>query len=42
MVSLSAHHYPESLREGVEMLDRIRPVSQFITVGADALAVKVI
>jgi len=24
-----AHHYPESLREGVEILDRITPVSHY-------------
>lgn len=28
-----AHHYPESLRDGVEVLDRIKPTSHFITVG---------
>jgi integrase len=29
-----AHHYPESLREGVEILDWITPVSHFSTVGS--------
>ena len=33
MTQRYAHHYPESLREGVEVLDRIKPVSHFITVG---------
>ncbi len=30
-----AHHYPESLRDGVEILDRSRSVSQSITVSPD-------
>jgi len=33
MTQRYAHHYPESLRDGVEILDRITPTSQFITVG---------
>jgi integrase len=40
MTQRYAHHYPESLREGVEMLDRNRPVSQFITVDAEGRAVE--
>jgi integrase len=34
MTQRYAHHYPESLRDGVEVLDRITPVSHFITVGS--------
>jgi integrase len=34
MTQRYAHHYPESLRDGVEVLDRIKPVSHFITVGS--------
>jgi integrase len=33
MTQRYAHHYPESLRDGVEVLDRIKPTSHFITVG---------
>lgn len=33
MTQRYAHHYPESLRDGVEILDRIKPTSQIITVG---------
>ncbi len=33
MTQRYAHHYPESLRDGVEILDRIKPTSQNITVG---------
>lgn len=33
MTQRYAHHYPESLRDGVEVLDRIKPISHFITVG---------
>lgn len=33
MTQRYAHHYPESLRDGVEILDRIKPTSQTITVG---------
>ncbi|MGE3978707.1 MAG: site-specific integrase [Nitrospira sp.] len=33
MTQRYAHHYPESLRDGVEILDRIKPLSQNITVG---------
>ncbi len=33
MTQRYAHHYPESLRDGVEVLDRITPPSHFITVG---------
>lgn len=40
MTQRYAHHYPESLREGVEMLDRIRPLSQFITVSAEGRVVE--
>ena len=42
MTQRYAHHYPESMRESVEMLDRIRPLSQIITGGADGLAVEAI
>jgi hypothetical protein len=34
MTQRYVHHYPESLQEGVEILDRITPVSHFITVGS--------
>ncbi len=34
MTQRYAHHYPESLRDGVEVLDRMKPVSHFITVGS--------
>ena len=33
MTQRYAHHYPESVRDGVEILDRIKPLSQNITVG---------
>jgi len=33
MTQRYAHHYPESLRDGVEVLDRIKPVPHFSTVG---------
>ena len=33
MTQRYAHHYPESLRDGVEIMDRIKPLSQNITVG---------
>ena len=43
MTQRYAHHYPESLRDGVEVLDRLMPVSRFITVvppvgGAEAVS----
>jgi len=34
MTQRYAHHYPESLRDGVEVLDRIKPASHFITTGS--------
>jgi integrase len=34
MTQRHAHHYPESLRDGVEVLDRIKPISHFITVSS--------
>ena len=35
MTQRYAHHYPESLRDGVEVLDRLKPVSHFITAGSN-------
>jgi 3-hydroxyacyl-CoA dehydrogenase len=37
-----AHHYPESLWDGVEILDRIKPVSHFITVGSGGRGVEAV
>ena len=42
MTQRYAHYYPESLREGVEILDRIKPVSHFITVGSGSRGVEVV
>ncbi len=42
MTQRYAHHYPESLREGVEILDRITPVSHFITVGSGGRGVEAV
>ncbi len=42
MTQRYAHHYPESLRDGVEVLDQPRPVSQSITVGLDGGAVEAV
>jgi len=42
MTQRYAHHYPESLRDGVEVLDRIKPVSHFITVGSGGRAVEAV
>jgi len=40
MTQRYAHHYPESLRDGVEVLDRQKPVSHFITVGSSGRGVE--
>jgi hypothetical protein len=37
----NAHYYPESLRDGVEVLDRLKPVSHFITVGSSGRGTEV-
>jgi integrase len=42
MTQRYAHHYPESLRDGVERLDRIRPLSQIITGGTDGRTVEAV
>ena len=42
MTQRYAHHYPESLRDGVEILDQPRPVSQTITVGRGGRAVEAV
>lgn len=42
MTQRYAHHYPESLRDGVEVLDRLKPVSHFITVGSGARGVEAV
>ncbi len=42
MTQRYAHHYPESLRDGVEVLDRIKPVSHFITVGSGGRGVEAV
>ena len=42
MTQRYAHHYPESLRDGVEVLDRITPVSHFITVGSGGRGVEAV
>jgi integrase len=42
MTQRYAHHYPESLREDVEIMDRIKPVSHFITVGSGGRGVEVV
>ena len=42
MTQRYAHHYPESLRDGVEVLDRITPVSHFITVGSGGREVEAV
>jgi hypothetical protein len=34
MTQRYAHHYPESLRDGVEVLNRLQSVSHFITAGS--------
>jgi integrase len=42
MTQRYAHHYSESLRDGVEMLDRVLPVSQIITGDADGRSVEAV
>ena len=42
MTQRYAHHYPESLRDGVEVLDRLKPVSHFITVGSSGRGVEAV
>ncbi len=42
MTQRYAHHYPESLRGGVEKLDRFRPLSRIITGGADGRTVEAV
>jgi integrase len=42
MTQRYAHHYPESLRDGVEVLDRIKPVSHFRTVGSGGRGVEAV
>lgn len=42
MTQRYAHHYPESLRDGVEMLDRLKPVAHFITVGSSGRGVEAV
>jgi integrase len=42
MTQRYAHHYPESLRDGVEVLDRITPASHFITVGSGGRGVEAV
>ena len=42
MTQRYAHHYPESLRDGVEVLDRLKPVSHFITVGSGGRGVEAV
>jgi integrase len=42
MTQRYAHHYPESLRDGVEVLDRIKPVSHVIPVGSGGRGVEAV
>ena len=42
MTQRYAHHYPESLRDGVEILDQLKPVSHFITVGSGGRGVEAV
>ena len=42
MTQRYAHHYPESLRAGVEVLDRLTPASHVITVGSGGRGVEAV
>ena len=42
MTQRYAHHYPESIRDGVEILDRIKAVSHFSTVGSGGRGVEAV